>query len=185
MKSLQLHVGFLNIHRQYLPNLAEKLIPLHGLLQKDVKFLMTNSVWYSICETKVKLAKSGGNTLRLASPKKRLVIFCDGSEHAAGYVLLTEDYTDTVEGTHKFYTPAALGSRQYTAGRMSLNMYAKEFLAMHLAFDELGHILCEVKKPTVVMTINMALSWLFRAKRNSGFFANKRFSFSLVQLTYR
>ena len=35
---------------------------------------------------------------------------------------------------------------------MSLTMYAKEFLAMHFAFEECGHILGGAMKPIIVMT---------------------------------
>ena len=48
---------------------------------------------------------------------------------------------------------------------MSLTMYAKEFLAMHFAFDEFAHILWGVKKPTIVMTDNKALTRFFQSKR--------------------
>ena len=46
---------------------------------------------------------------------------------------------------------------------MSLTMYA-EFLAMHFAFDEFGHILWGAMKPIIVMTDNKALTRFFRAK---------------------
>ena len=48
---------------------------------------------------------------------------------------------------------------------MSLTMYAKEFLAMHFAFDEFAHILWGLKKPTIVMTDNKALTRFFHSKR--------------------
>ena len=66
---------------------------------------------------------------------------CDASEHAAGYVLLTEDYIETDGGKKTLYAPIGFGSKRYTPGQRSLSMYAKEFLAMHYAFDEFGHIL--------------------------------------------
>ena len=78
---------------------------------------------------------------------------CDASEHAAGYVLLIEDYSETQSGSLKKMD-----------GQMSLTMYAKEFLAMHFAFDEFGHILWGAKKPIIVMTDNKALTRFFQAK---------------------
>ena len=48
---------------------------------------------------------------------------------------------------------------------MSPTMFAKEFLAMHFAFDEFAHILWGVKKPTIVMTDNKALTRFFQSKR--------------------
>ena len=41
VKSLQRYIGFVQFYRQYIPKLAEKLVPLYKLLQKDVKFEMT------------------------------------------------------------------------------------------------------------------------------------------------
>ena len=88
-------------------------------------------------------------SLRLPLPDKQLVIMCDASEHAAGYVLLIEDYTEINDEPTKSYAPVAFGSQRFTEGQMSLTMYAKEFLAMHFAFDEFAHILWGVKKPTI------------------------------------
>ena len=90
---------------------------------------------------------------------------CDASEHAAVYVLLIEDYTETNDGPTKSYAPVAFGSQRSTEGQMSLTLYAKEFLAMHFAFDEFAHILWRVKKPTIVMTDNKALTRFFQSKR--------------------
>ena len=101
-------------------------------------------------------------SLKLLIPDKELVIMCDASEHAAGYVLLIEDYADpTAKQTN---APVAFGSEKLQGGQMSLTMYAKEFLAMHFAFDEFGHILWGAKKPIIVMTDNKDLTRFFKAK---------------------
>ena len=52
------------------------------------------------------------------------VTMCDVSVHAAGYVLLIEDYTETNDGKKKTYAPLAFGSQRFTEGQMSLTMYA-------------------------------------------------------------
>ena len=49
-------------------------------------------------------------------------MMCDASEQAAIYVLLTEDYTDTADGPHKFFAPAAVGSRIFTTVQILLTM---------------------------------------------------------------
>ena len=41
IKSLQRYIGFVQFYRQYITNLAGKLVPLYKLLQKDVKFALT------------------------------------------------------------------------------------------------------------------------------------------------
>ena len=110
-------------------------------------------------------------------PDRQLVIMCDASEHAAGYVLLIEDYADS-PAKHT-YAPVAFGSKKFQGGQMSLTMYAKEFLAMHFAFDEFGHILWGAKKPIIVMTDNKALTRFFRrntSRLHCGFFVIELFS---------
>ena len=92
---------------------------------------------------------------------------CDASEHAAGYVLLIEAYTETNDGPMKSCAPVSFGSQRLTEGQMSLTMYAKEFLAMHFAIDEIAHILWGVKKPTIVMTDNKALTRFFSIQTDS------------------
>ena len=165
MKSPQRYIGFVQFYRQYIPGLAEKLVPLYKLLQKDVKYELTQIHKDAIFDINENLANAAKMSLRLPLPDKQQVIMCDASEHAAGYVLLIEDYTETDDGPTKSYAPAAFGSQRFTESQMSLTMYAKEFLAMYFAFDEFTHILWGVKKPTIVMTDNKALTKFFQSKR--------------------
>ena len=158
VKSVQRYIGFVQFYRQYIPRLAEKLVPLYKLLQKDVKFQLAQVHKDAIFDINENLANAAKLSLRLPLPDKQLVIMCDASEHAAGYVLLIEDYTETNDGPTKSYAPVAFGSQRFTEGQMSLTMYAKEFLAMH-------YILWAVKKPTIVMTDNKALTRFFQSKR--------------------
>ena len=165
VKSLQRYIGFVQFYRQYIPRLAEKQVPLYKLLRKDVKYELTQIHKDAIFDINENLANAAKMSRRLPLPDKQLVIMCDASEHAAGYVLLIEDYTETNDGPTKSYAPVAFGSQRFTEGQMSLTMYAKEFLAMHFAFDEFAHILWGVKKPTIVMTDNKALTRFFQSKR--------------------
>ena len=41
VNSLQRYIGFVEFYRQYIPRLAEKLVPLYKLLQKEVKYELT------------------------------------------------------------------------------------------------------------------------------------------------
>ena len=165
VKSLQRYIGFVQFYRRYIPKLAEKLIPPYELLRKDVKYELTQIHKDAIFDINENLANAAKMSLRLSLPDKQLVIMCDASEHAAGYVLLIEDYTDSDVGPMKSYAPVAFGSQRFTEDQMSLTMYAKEFLVMHFAFDEFAHILWRVKKPTIVMTDNKALTRFFQSKR--------------------
>ena len=92
---------------------------------------------------------------------------CDASEHAAGYVLLVEGYSEPQSGSLKKYAPVAFGSKKFQGGQMSLTMYAKEILAMQCAFDEFCHILWGAKKPIIVMTDNKALTRFFWGQTHS------------------
>ena len=113
---------------------------------------MTKPQNHTILEMKENLAKAVELSIRLYSlSDKQLVIMFDASEHAAGYVLLIKDYTESKIGTTKSYPLVVLGSQQCREGQMSVMMYAKEFLAIHFAIDELVLILWGAKKPTIMM----------------------------------
>ena len=86
---------FRKLYRHYLPKPTEKLIQLDGLLQKDAKFLRTDSVWDSIFENNEYLAKAAKITLRRPLSEKHSLNMSDANEHAAGKVLLTENHKDT------------------------------------------------------------------------------------------
>ena len=58
MKSLPGYVGFVQFYRQYIPRLAEKLVPLHKLLQKDVKYELTQIHKHAIFGIKENLANA-------------------------------------------------------------------------------------------------------------------------------
>ena len=158
-------IGFVQFYREHIPCLAEKLVPLYKLLQKDVKFELTQIHKDAMFGINENLANAAKMSLRLPLRNKQLVIMCDASEHAAGYVLLIEDYSKRNDGPTKSSAPVAFGSQRFTEGQMSLTMYAKEFLAMHFAFDEFAHILRGVKKLTIVMTDHRALTRFFQSKR--------------------
>ena len=62
------------------------------------------------------------------------------------------------------FAPLVFGSKKFTTGQLSLTMYVKEFLAMHLAFDEFGHIFWGTKKPIKVFTDSKTLTGFFQTK---------------------
>ena len=65
VKSLQRYIGFVQFYRQCIPRLAEKLVPLYTLLQKDTKFELKQSHKDSIFEINENLAKAAKLSLRL------------------------------------------------------------------------------------------------------------------------
>ena len=68
------------------------------------------------------LLKATEVSLKIPLLDKQLVIMCDASEHAAGYVLLIEDYADP--SAKQTYAPVAFGSKNFQGGQMSLTKYA-------------------------------------------------------------
>ena len=146
LKSLQGYIGLVQFYIQYIPKLAETLVPLYKLLLNDVKYDLTQVHKDAIFNINKNLANAAKTSLRLQLPDKQLVLMCDASEHTA-------------------YAPVAFVTQRFTESEMSLTMYAKEFLAMHFAFDELAHSLWGVKKPTIVMTDNKALARFFQSKK--------------------
>ena len=123
VKSLQRYNCFVQFYRQYIIRLAENLTPLYKLLQKDVNFEMAQQHKGTIFEINENFAKAAKLSLRLPLPDKQLVIMCDASQHAAGYVLLIEDHTESDDGTMKSYAPVAFDSQRFTEGQMSLTIY--------------------------------------------------------------
>ena len=83
------------------------------LLQKEVTFSLTQVHKDSVFDINQNLAKAAKLSLHLILDKQ-LVIMCDASEHAAGYVLLTEDYTEKDSSSLKSYAFVAFGSQRFT-----------------------------------------------------------------------
>ena len=120
VKSFQRYIGFVQAsrYRQYIPNLAAKFVPLYKLLQKDVIFSLTQVHRDCIFDINENLAKAAKPSFRLALPDKQLVIMCDASEHAAGYVLLIEDYTENDGAPLNYYAFIAFDSQHFNEGQL-------------------------------------------------------------------
>ena len=104
-------------------------------------------------------------SLRLPKANAQYVTLTDASFYAAGYVLMIEDYiTDQSGKTYKTYVPVSFGSKIFTPTYLKLSIYAKEFLAVHFAFDNFAHILWGSTKPVLVLTDNRSLTRFFQAK---------------------
>ena len=84
---LQRYSGFVNFYRQCIPRLADKLVLLHLLLQEDVPLKLTQQHKDAIFEFTDCLLNASKQSLKLPLSKKQLIIMCDASEHAVGYVL--------------------------------------------------------------------------------------------------
>ena len=106
--------------------------------------------------------------LRQPLPGKQLVLISDESFQAAGYAVLIED--DPIQkytSTRKTYAPIAYGSKTYSRSQIKMYIYAKEFLAIYLAFKEIDHIFRGATKPVIVMTDNKSVNSFFHTKSSS------------------
>ena len=113
VKALQRYLGFVNLYRSCIPRLADKTAVLHELIKKDTIFTVEQRHKDVIFDINESLLKATKLSLKLPLPDKQLVIMCDASEHAAGYVLLIEDYSEPQSGSLKKYAPVAFGSKKF------------------------------------------------------------------------
>ena len=89
----------------------------------------------------------------------------DASFQAAGYAVLTEDDPNLkYTSTRKTYAPMAYGSKTYSPSQIKTSIYAKEFLAIHMAFKEIGHIFWGATKPVIIMTDSKSVTKFFPTK---------------------
>ena len=103
--------------------------------------------------------------LRQTLPGKQLVLMTDASFQAAGYaVLIEDDPNQKYTSTRKTYAPIAYGSKTYSPSQIQMSIYAKEFLAIYMAFKEFGHIFWGATKPVIIMTDSKSVTRFFQTK---------------------
>ena len=103
--------------------------------------------------------------LRQPLPGKQLVLRTDASFQAAGYaVLIEDDPKQKYTSTRKTYAPRAYGSKTYSPTQMKMSIYAKEFLAIYMAFKEVGHKFWGATKPVIIMTDSKSVTRFFQTK---------------------
>ena len=164
-KQIRRLIGFFQYFRAFLPKLSERLLPFYTLLRNNQQIQFTKEHHDTFESLKTDLVKSCNTALRLPQPHKQYVIMADASFYAAGFVLMIEDYLEDQAGkTVKKYVPVSFGSKILNPTHLKLSIHAKEFLAVHFAFDSFAHILWESSKPTIVLTDNRSLTRFFQAK---------------------
>ena len=89
----------------------------------------------------------------------------DASFQAAGYAVLTKnDPNQKCASTRKTYAPVAYGSKTFIPLQIKKSIYAKEFLAIYLAFKEFGHLFWGRPKPVIIMTDSKSVTIFFQTK---------------------
>ena len=84
------------------------------------------------------------------------IVLLVGLKHDTCFSLKCKQKRTMVPRNHP-HINVAFGSQRFTGGQLSLTMYAKEFLAMDFAFDEIAHICWSVKIPKIVITKQIIL----------------------------
>ena len=116
-------------------------------------------------QLKIVLKNACSMSLRLPKPDQQYIILSDASYHAAGYVLMVEDFTLDQDGKKlKQYAPVSFGSKMFKEAQLKMSVHAKEFLAVHFALDTFAHIIWGTRKPLLVLTDNQALIRFFQKK---------------------
>ena len=134
-------------------------------IRKENDIVLTEEHHTCIATLRKDLEQACQMALKLPKADAQYVILTDASFYAAGYVLLIEDYaTDQSGKQYKTYVPVSFGSKIFTPTYLKLSIYAKEFLAVHFAFDTFAHILWGTTKPVLVLTDNKSLTRFFQAK---------------------
>ena len=167
-KALRRYIGFLNFYRNYIPRLAERLTPFFQLLKTTdakTKIPITPDIMKEFREINEALDRCCQLALLQPLPGKQLVLMTDASFQAAGYaVLIEDDPNQKYTSTRKTYAPIAYGSKTYSPSQIKMSIYAKEFLAIYMAFKEFGHVFWGATKPVIIMTDSKSVTRFFQTK---------------------
>ena len=148
--------------------MAERLTPFFQLLKKTdakTKIQITPDIMKEFSEINEALDRCCQLALRQPLPGKQLAPMTDASFQAAGYaVLIEDDPNQKYTSTRKTYAPIAYGSKTYSPSQIKMFIYAKEFLAIYMAFKEFGHIFWGATKPVIIMTDSKSVTRFFQTK---------------------
>ena len=167
-KTLQRYNGFLNYYQNYIPGLAEQLTPFFQLLKTTeikTKIPIIPDIRKEFRDINEALDRCCQLTLRQPIGGKQLVLRRDASLHAAGYaVFIEDDPNQKYTSARKTYAPIAHGSKTYSPSQIKMSIYAKEFLAIYMAFKKFGQIFWGTNKPVIIMNDSKSVTRFFRTK---------------------
>ena len=148
--------------------MAERLTPFFQLLKTTdakTKIPITPDIMKEFREINEALDRCCQLALRQPLPGKQLVLMTDASFQAAGYaVLIEDDPNQKYTSTRKTYAPIAYDSKTYSPSQIKMSIYAKEFLAIYMAFKEFGHIFWGATKPVIIMTDSKSVTRFLQTK---------------------
>ena len=121
--------------------MTHSFIPTTQTTDTKTKIPITPDIMKEFRETNEALDQCCQLALRQPLPGKQLVLMTDASFQAADFAVLIEDEPNQkYTSTRKIYAPIAYGSKTYSPSQIKMSIYAKEFLAIYMAFEEFGHI---------------------------------------------
>ena len=158
----------MNYYPNYIPRLAERLTPFFQLLKiTDAKteIPITPDIMKEFREINEALDRCCQLALSQPLPRKQLVLVTDASFQAAVHaVLIEDDLNQKYTSTRKTYAPIAYGSKTYSPSQIKMSIYAKEFLAIYMAFKDFGHVFWDATKPMIIMTDSKSVTRFFQTK---------------------
>ena len=147
--------------------MAERLTSFFQLLKTTdtkTKIPITPDIRKEFRELNEALDRCCQLALRQPLPGKQLVLMTDASFQAAGYAVLIDHPNQKYTSTRKTYAPIAYGSKTYSPSQIKMSIYAKEFLAIYMAFKQFGHLFWGATKPVNIMTDSKSVTRFFRTK---------------------
>ena len=76
---------------------------------------------------------------------------------------MIEDNPDQeIQAKKKTFAPVEFGSKIFSAAKLKMSIYSKQFLPIYMAFLEIAHILWEASKPTIALTDNRSVTRFFQ-----------------------
>ena len=148
--------------------MAERLTPFFQLLKTTdtkAKIPVNPDIKKELREINDALDRCCQLALRQPLPGKQLVLMTDASFQAPGYaVLIEDDPNQKYTSTRKTNAPIAYGLKTNSPSQIKMSIYAKEFLAIYLAFREFGHIIWGAPKPVIIMTDSKSVTRFFQTK---------------------
>lgn len=132
ISELRAFVGLVNYYSRFIPNYADKMVPLYQLLQKENDF-----VWNNKCQTAFEQMKSEVTTDRVLAhfdPTLPIILESDASQNAIAGVL-SHRFSD------KTKRPIAFVSRALSKCERNYSVIEKEALAIIFSFTKLRQYL--------------------------------------------
>ena len=135
------------------------------MLTKGEKILVTPDLLEKFIEISKAFDRCCELTLKQPLPNQQIALMTDASFSASGYaVLIEDDPLEKYTSTRKAFAPVAYASKTFNPTQLKMFVYAKEFLAVFLAFKEFGHIFWGIPKPVIILTDKESVTRFFHTK---------------------